>query len=69
MDEYKDHHKDPRKMSQYIYFWWLPYLERLRKEGNLQLGEKEIVDDGINCQYKGELDYDGNCIGEGKTTD
>ena len=65
LDEYKEHCKDPKTMHMYILGWWLPHLDRLRQQGKLHTGKKQIKVDGIDAEYEGELDEAENCLGHG----
>ena len=56
MEEYKDHHTDPETMQQYIHLHWIPHLDKMRQEGKLHTGKKEIQINGFKYQYEGELD-------------
>ena len=56
IEQYRDHHKDPETMQQYIHLHWIPHLDKMRQEGKLHTGKKKIQICGWKYQYEGELD-------------
>ena len=65
--EYRD--KGWETYSYYVHGYLLPLLEKLRKEGKLKKGVKQITDpSGEVYDYVGEIDDNANACGFGTAT-
>ena len=69
MDEFKLLNEYPETMTGYFHLHILPYLEMLRQQNKLKHGKKKIiVDRWADCDYEGEMDENGDCVGVGTAT-
>ena len=70
MDEFEYLNEDPETVYLYFYLCILPYLDMLRQQNKLKHGNiKEVILPNLGeCDYDGEMDESGNCVGLGTAT-
>ena len=70
MDEFKHLDEDPETMAGYLHLYLFPYLNMLRQQNKLKHGKKKIKISGVanECDYDGEMDENGDCVGLGTAT-
>ena len=67
MEEAKDLHQDPKRMTEWIHRWLLPYFENLKLEGKIVKGKIEFKLNNRVTKYDGYIDKLGRSYGKGSS--